>query len=138
MDIGILKNWLGEFPGWEGVPQVDTTGAVPVSAGFFPRGTEEISRTEDVLGNVRLRVRDTFLLVRHCAGNPEENALWMQDLQRWIRQQDLANRVPLFGFDQVTRAEKGRLEKNRSGTAEYTEELTVEYTTLFPNTDLLV
>ncbi len=137
MDIQILKNWLTTCPGWELEPATDETEPVPVSVGLFPKGSREIDRREDVLGNVQLRVQDRFLIVRNSPQTPEENAQLLLCLQKWISEQCVAGQAPVFGSRQRIRAENGQRKKDtQSGTALYTVDLTVEYTVSFPSPEL--
>ena len=69
-----MKAWLQTFPQWEGSIQVDYLDAVPGNTGLYPKGITELSRREDVLGNVKVRCRSTFLLRKK--GSAMLIALW--------------------------------------------------------------
>jgi len=49
-----VRKWLGTFPDFDILSefQVDYTDTAPANAGLFPAGLVEVSRAEDVLGNV--------------------------------------------------------------------------------------
>ena len=109
----------------------DHTAAQPENSGLFPLGAEELSRREDVLGNVKTRYSCAFML-RRAAVPGEENARWLLELQNWTADQDRMGLAPKFGDEPKTeriRAFEGRLEKHtQSGSAMYTVQLTAEFT----------
>lgn len=112
------------FPGWGEVAlSIDTTDPTPGSCGLFPLGTEEISRREDLLGNVTCRLRQTFLL-RRVAVRGEDAAAFMAALSRWIWEQP----APDLGADTRIRGEKGRLASvDRTDTATYEMKIIAEF-----------
>lgn len=126
-----MRTWLECFPGWENNLLIDYVDAVPGSTGLYPRGLSEVSRREDVLGNVTVRCRWEFLL-RRAAGSREENARWLMDLQNWVMEQDRLGLTPVFGEDprtQRVRAFEGRLDSQKQvGGSLYTVRLTAEFT----------
>lgn len=126
-----MRTWLERFPGWENNLLIDYVDAVPGSTGLYPRGLSELSRREDVLGNVTVRCRWEFLL-RRAAGSREENARWLMDLQNWVMEQDRLGLTPVFGDDprtQRVRAFEGRLDSQKQvGSSLYTVRLTAEFT----------
>lgn len=129
-----MRQWLETFPGWEGTLQLDYVDAVPVSNGLYPRGITELSRREDVLGNLTARCRCDFLLHR-TAGQSTENAQWLLDFQNWVMEQDRMGLAPAFGDvpgTQRLRASEGKLENLKQvGSALYTVQLSVEFTKLY-------
>lgn len=129
-----MKTWLMTYPGWEGTLELDYVDALPGSAGLYPRGMTEVSRREDVLGNVKLRCRWDFLLRRSIAAG-EENARWLLRFQNWVAQQDLLGLTPKFGDEpklERIRAFEGKLDSHKQvGSALYTVQLTVEFTKLY-------
>lgn len=129
-----LRNWLITFPRWTGNFQVqaDYTDGVPTSYGLYPLGAEEISRREDVLGNVTVRCRYRFHLYRVSPlADRSANANWLLEFQQWVRQQSATGAAPQFGDEpkeEIIRAEKGKLnEISQSGTGTYVVTLTVEF-----------
>lgn len=126
--------WLKTCPVCEGTLYVDYTDGVPGSAGLYPAGVEEISRREDVLGNVQVWYKAHFELHRITAGQQDntENAAWLLQFQDWVRQQCRAGLAPTFGDEPARehiRAEKGKLKTaSQTGTGIYTVQLTAEYT----------
>ena len=129
-----VMNWLQTFPLWEGTLQVDYADAIPGSTGLYPRGITELSRREDVLGNVTVRCSWGFALQR-AALPGEENARWLMEFQDWVQQQDALGLAPKFGdVPELShiRAEKGRLSHRKQvGSALYTVMLTADFTKLY-------
>ena len=129
-----VRAWLQTFPGWEGGIRVDYLEAVPGSTGLYPRGITELSRREDVLGNVKVRCRCTFAL-RKAAVSGEENARWVLEFQHWVMDQDRLGLAPRFGDEPKTeriRATDGKLERNAQvGSSLYTVQLQAEFTKIY-------
>lgn len=128
-----MTDWLKTCPLWEDTLFVDYTDGIPGKSGLYPGGVEEISRREDVLGNVTARYRCHFDLVRITAGQQDnrENAAWLLKFQDWVRQQDRAGLAPKFGTEpsrEHIRAEKGKLKSaSQTGTGTYVVHLSAEY-----------
>lgn len=129
-----MKNWLQTFPKWEGSIQVDFADGEPGSTGLYPRGLTELSRREDVLGNVQVRCRCIFEL-RRTAVTGEENARWLLDFQNWVMEQSRLGIAPKFGDEPKTehiRASDGRLERHAQvGSSLYTVRLQAEFTKIY-------
>lgn len=130
-----MTAWLQTFPLWQGETlYVDYVDAVPGNAGLYPEGLEQVSRREDVLGNVTVKNRLHFVLYRVTAGQQDnrENSAWLLELQKWVQEQSAAGLAPSFG-DAPHRericAQKGKLKSaSQTGTGTYTVNLTVEFT----------
>ena len=119
--LEILKNFLAGFDGLS--PAIDMTSPEPGSCGLFPQGTEEISRREDVLGNVTCRLRQTYLL-RRVDIRGEMGASFMLRLCQWAQDQP----APELGENTRIRWEKGRLVSvSQTGTATYEMKIITEY-----------
>ena len=129
-----MKAWLQTFPQWEGNIQVDYLEAVPGNTGLYPKGITEISRREDVLGNVKVRCRSTFLLRKTAVGT-EENARWLLAFQQWVMEQNRLGLTPKFGDEPKTErllAADGRLENHAQvGSSLYTLQLQAEFTKIY-------
>ena len=130
-----MRTWLTTFPGWDDswVLHTDRTEAEPGNSGLYPLGGEELSRREDVLGNVKVQCRYRFYLYRVAQyTDPLENAQWLLEFQQWVRQQSATGQAPSFGDEpkaERLRAEKGKLvSASQSGMATYEVKLTVEFT----------
>lgn len=135
-----MHQWLQTFPLWGDQPlTVDHTDPVPGRCGLYAVGQEEISRHQDVVGNVRVRNRCTYILKRVTTGqqNSMENAQWLMALQQWLQEQSYAGLAPVFGDEPAAeqiRGEKGRLQDTRqTGTGVYTVTVTVEFTKIYGN-----
>lgn len=132
--LEMMKAWLETFPQWEGTLQFDYADAVPGNSGLYPKGITELSRREDVLGNVRTRYSCAFTL-RRAAGQGPENAQWLLDFQNWVMEQDRLGLAPKFGDEprsERLRAFEGRLDsRHQAGSNMYTVQLTAEFTKLY-------
>ena len=132
--LDTLTQWLRAYPKWEGTLQLDYAEHVPGSSGLYPRGITELSRREDVLGNVSIRYSCLFLL-RRAAGTREENARWLLDFQNWVAEQDRLGLAPKFGNEPKTerlRAFDGRLDSHtQAGSSLYTVHICAEFTKLY-------
>lgn len=127
--IKALWQYLSGFPKWEQQTLVvDTTAAVPDGCGLFPRGVEVRKRQEDLLGNVRLQLRQSFLL-RRTALHTQTSATWLLELQNWVLENPPHGLEPVFGKDLQLRLEKGQLKRtDQSGTATYEGTVIIDYT----------
>ena len=119
--LEILKNFLAGFENLS--PAIDMTCPQPGSCGLYPQGTEEISRREDVLGNVTCRLRQSYLLRRvDIRGEPGAN--FMLRLCQWAQEQP----IPYLGENTRIRWEKGRLVSvSQTGTATYEMKIILEF-----------
>ncbi len=128
-----LVQWLKTFPLWEDDLHIDYLGAAPSNTGLYPGGLEEVSRREDVLGNVTVVCRLHFLLYRRTARQQDngENSRWLLQLQDWVQKQSVAGLAPVFGDvprKERIRAEKGKLqEASQTGTGKYAVSITAEF-----------
>ena len=127
-----IRQWLLTFPQWEEgrLLYIDHTDGVPGNAGLFPAGMEEIRRSEDVLGNVKLRCRYNFALYRvGVAPQLEVDARWLMDFTHWVQSQSAAGLAPKLGEDTRWSAQQGRLRQVKSpGTGLYAIVLSAECT----------
>lgn len=134
-DLEKVRQWVLTYPQWgEGTQlHMDYTDAVPGNGGLYPTGQEEVSRREDVLGNVTVQCRYRFSLYRVTTGQEDNgaNAQWLMGFQQWVQQQSAAGLAPKFGDapeKEWIRAEKGKLgEASQTGTAVYAVTLTAEF-----------
>ena len=128
-----LKQWLQTFPLWESDIrlQIDDTGVYPGNMGLYPCGVEELSRREDLLGTVTVRLRERYLLYRMVSGPRDDSSQWLQALQQWVQRQSAMGLTPVLGDvpdREGIRAEQGKLlSVSQSGQAKYSVRLTVEY-----------
>lgn len=129
-----VTDWLRTFPGWEGTLQVDYADHVPGNTGLYPQGMTELSRREDVLGNVKSRYCWAFL-IRRAALPGEGNARWLMEFQNWVAEQDRMGLAPRFGDEpgqERLRAFDGKLHsRQQTGSGLYTVMLTAEFTKIY-------
>ena len=132
--LDVLRNWLQTYPRWEGTLGIDYADGVPGNSGLYPKGMTELSRREDVLGNLKIRCGYTFTLQR-AALPGEENARWLLDFQNWVMEQERLGLVPKFGDEPKTerfRAFEGQLDTHtQAGCALYTVRLYAEFTKIY-------
>lgn len=120
-----MRQWLQQFPLWQGELVTDSAGPKTGSSGLFPLGVTQLSQQEDLLGRVKTRYRAEFLL-RRCDAR-EKGGAWLLELQSWAMGQS----SPGFGDEpegETLRAEKGKLvSASQSGAATFEVKLTVEF-----------
>lgn len=129
-----IRDWLKTYPKWNETLYVDYTAAMPGNTGVFPQGVQELSRRQDVMGNVTVQNRLSFNIMRITVGqqDKEAQAAWLMDFQDWVQQQSMSGNAPTFG-DLPAReklwAEQGKLKgTSQTGTARYTVRLIAEFT----------
>ncbi len=121
-ELNLVRSWVTGFPGWEGVLLTDTVDVAPGSCGLFPVGKALLDRREDVLGNVRCRWRESFLL-RRRAVKGEAAAAWIMGFAAWAE----GAAPPALGEKVQTSVEQGKLHAAApDGTATY--QVTVHFT----------
>lgn len=133
-ELETLKTWLETYPGWDSeVCRAEYTEGTPGNSGLFSQGLEEVSRREDVLGNLQVRCRRKFRLLRMASSEQgQQQAQWMRDFEAWVQAQSAKGLCPRFGDDPHgawIRAEKGKLAQIRqTGSHMYEVILTAEFT----------
>lgn len=90
MDLEKLQAWLSGYPHWDDCP---------ANICVLPKGLEEISRQEDVLGNRFVGCRYYVTLFWEMAGQRDEgeNAARLLAFQNWVQEQSAAGLAPKFG-----------------------------------------
>ena len=129
-----LQAWLKTFPLWDGSLSIDVTDAVPGSMGLFPKGLQELSRRENVLGDLTVRYRWSFVLCRNQSAQLQENAQWLMQLQKWAANQCCRGLAPVFGdvpAEERLRICEGSLAQRKEGGSGYTALLTADFTKNF-------
>lgn len=100
-----VRAWLKTFSGFDilGDFQVDYTDQIPANGGVFPSGLVEVSRTEDIFGNVSVENQYNFGLYYVFTKAPGDddgatiNADWIMDFQEWVQEQSATGAAPVFG-----------------------------------------
>ncbi len=135
-----IKSWISTYPGYDvlGSFQVDYTDQVPSNGGIFPSGLVEISRSEDIIGNVTVQNQYNFGLYYVFLKDPGDdagaqiNADWIMDFQMWVQEQSVRGLAPTFGDEPRTeriQAQNGVLyDADEEGTATYMVQLSVKFT----------
>ena len=143
-DLERLRDWLASYPGYNILDNmlVDYINEIPGAASLMPAGLTEISRTEDILGNVTVRNQYNFGLYLALEKSPGDdiasayNAGWVLDFQRWVQAQSVAHAAPTFGnIDQrgeTIKAQNGALlDTGKEGVAVYVVQLSAEFSTFY-------
>lgn len=123
--LEMLRQWICTYPNWGDAPlSVDVTPPKPGTCGLFPVGETEVSRQENVLGQLKCRYRRDVIL-RRVAIRGEQAAGWLLDFGRWLRSQT----PPALGDETCIKAEKGRLLTSVvTGIGTYEIKISIEYT----------
>lgn len=143
-DLERLRTWLASYPGYNILDNmlVDYINEIPGAASLMPAGLTEISRTEDILGNVTVRNQYNFGLYLALEKSPGDdiasayNAGWVLDFQRWVQAQSVTRAAPTFGnIDQrreTIKAQNGALlDTGKEGVAVYVVQLSAEFSTFY-------
>lgn len=143
-DLERLRAWLASYPGYNILDNmlVDYINEIPGAASLMPAGLVEISRTEDILGNVTVRNQYNFGLYLALEKSPGDdiasayNAGWVLDFQRWVQAQSVTRAAPTFGnIDQrreTIKAQNGALlDTGKEGVAVYVVQLSAEFSTFY-------
>lgn len=142
-DLEKIRNWLATYAATDRLQsfRVDYLTKDPESGSIRPSGLVEISRTEDLLGNVTTENQYNFGLYYILAKTAEDdtgaeaNAQWVLGLQQWVQQQSIQHLAPTFG-DEPQRermtAQNGVLyAENEDGTATYLVQLSANFTKFY-------
>ena len=142
-DLEKIRNWLLTCPETERLQsfRVDYLTRDPESGSIRLSGLTELSRTEDLLGNVKVENQISFGLyyvlnksAEDDAGT-QDNAQWVLSLQQWVQQQSIQHLAPIFGDEpqkERMTAQNGALyAENENGTATYLVQLTANYTKFY-------
>lgn len=135
-----LREWLATYPGYDlrGNMMVDWLDKIPGSKSLRPGGLVEVSRAEDILGNVTVSNQYNFglyIAVEKAPGDGEGaayNASWVLDFQRWVQAQSVAHMAPTFGnidqLQETVKAQNGELyDTNEEGVGLYVIALSVSF-----------
>lgn len=135
-----IREWLENFPqiGWVNELKVDYYSTTPdETSSIAPSGLQEISRTEDILGNVIVENQYNFNLEFVLTKSPgddvgaTENADWLLQFQEWVQEQSIRRAVPVFGDEparETVKAQNGANEyADLDGNGVYTVLLSVNF-----------
>lgn len=138
-DLERVRQWLGEYPGAAAVLdfKVDYFDEAPTSNSIAPSGLVEVSRKEDILGNVTVENQYNFALYFAMFKAPRDddgaklNADLLLDLQMWVQEQSIRRLVPVFGDEpnrETIKAQNGAIiEASPEGVAVYMVQLSINF-----------
>lgn len=133
-DLEKLKAWLQTYPHWQEQILVDVTQAVPGGIGLYPKGLQELSRREDVAGNLVIRFRWSFSLHR-IAVCGQDSAQWLMAFQQWVFNQCRQGLAPRFGDvpgqEQIRACEGSLISRKQGGQTGYTVLLTADFSKIY-------
>lgn len=134
-----IRKWISTYPGYNILDDfsIDYTDKIPSNGGIFPSGLVEISRTEDIVGNVTVHNQYNFGLYYVFAKAPGDdigaqiNADWLMDFQLWVQNQSIMKKAPVFGDEprsERIQAQNGVLyATDEEGTATYMVQLSSNF-----------
>ena len=142
-DLEKIRKWVSSYPGANRMRdmKVDYFSQNPDNGSIDPSGLVEVSRNEDILGNVTVENQYNFALYFVFLKAPDddqgatENAAWLMDFQRWVQEQSIRKKIPTFGDDparESARAQNGALyAADEEGTAIYTVQLSINFIKIY-------
>lgn len=142
-DLEKIRVWVSTYPGIARMRdmKVDYFSQNPDNGSIDPSGLVEVSRTEDILGNVTAENQYNFALYFVFLKDPgddrgaTENADRLMDFQRWVQEQSIRKLIPTFGDDparETARAQNGALyAADEEGTAIYTVQLSFNFIKIY-------
>lgn len=134
-----IREWIAGYPDFDILSafRVDYTDRIPSNGGIFPSGLVEVSRTEDILGNVEVENQYNFGLYYVFLKSPGDdvgaavNADWVMGFQEWVQEQSIRGKAPVFGDDpqrEQAKAQNGVLyAADEEGTATYMVHLSFSF-----------
>ena len=138
-DLEKIRQWVSAYPGAARMRdmKVDYFSQNPDNGSIDPSGLIEVSRSEDILGNVTVENQYNFALYFVFLKDPgddqgaTDNAAWLMDFQRWVQEQSIRKQIPVFGDDpsrETARAQPGALyAADEEGTAIYSVQLSFNF-----------
>ena len=138
-DLERIRQWVSTYPGIDRVSgiKVDYLSHNPDNSSIDPSGVVEVSRKEDILGNVTVENQYNFALYFVFPKDPgddqgaTDNAEWLMDFQRWVQEQSIRKLVPTFGDEpaqETVKAQNGALyAADEEGSAIYTVQLSINF-----------
>ena len=139
-DLAKVREWLQTFPQFNRLQglKVDYYSTQLDNSSIAPSGLQEISRTEDILGNITVKNQCNFSLEFVLTKSPgddvgaAENADWLLEFQKWVQEQSIRKLVPTFGDEPATETIKAQNGANTyadiEGNGFYTVLLSINFT----------
>lgn len=105
-DLEKIRKWVATYPGASRMRdmKVDYFSPNPDNGSIDPSGLLEVSRTEDILGNVTVENQYNFALYFVFLKSPDDdrgatdNAAWLMDFQRWVQEQSTQKQIPTLAM----------------------------------------
>lgn len=141
-----IRQWVMTYPEIDKVKGlgVDYYSEQQQKSSLAPAGLLEISRREDILGNITVENQYNFSIVFAFNKSPDddvgaiENAEFVLGFQQWVQDQSIRRLVPTFGNDPKTetvKAQNGELTfADQDGTGYYTVLLSINFTKIYKET----
>lgn len=139
-----IRKWLLTYPKIGQIQglNVDYYSEKPDNSSIAPSGLVEVSRKEDILGNITVQNQYNFMLYFVMAKAMDddegatENADWLIDFQEWVQEQSVLHKVPTFGDDPKSETIKAQNGTNdgisQDGTTGlYTVLLSIEFIKIY-------
>ena len=138
-DLEKIRKWVATYPGADRMRdmKVDYFSQNPDNGSIDPSGVVEVSRTEDIVGNITVENQYNFALYFVFLKDPgddqgaTDNATWLMDFQRWVQEQSIRKLVPTFGDvpeEETIKAQNGALyAADEEGSAIYTVQISINF-----------
>lgn len=142
-DLEKVRKWLESYPDIQRVQAfgVDYRAEAPENSSIAPSGLVEISRSEDILGNVTAVNQynfDLHFVLLKAPGDDAgatDNANWVMSFQNWVQEQSIRNLAPTFGDrpkQETVQAQNGQLSyADLDGTGIYTVQLSIKFIRIY-------
>ena len=142
-DLEKIRKWVDTYPGANRMRdmKIDYFSQNPDNGSIDPSGLIEVSRSEDILGNITVENQYNFALYFVFLKSPDDdkgatdNAAWLMDFQRWVQEQSVRKQIPVFGDDparESARAQNGALyAADEEGTGIYTVQLSFNFIKIY-------
>lgn len=139
-DLQKIRDWIATYPGMDRLQSlwVDYYGPDPDRGNLAPSGLVEISRKEDILGNVTVENQYNFglyIALTKAPGDDDgstKNAELVMDFQNWVQEQSIRHLAPTFGDEpqrETIKAQNGAIiAADNEGTAVYIVQLSFNFT----------
>lgn len=139
-DLKKVREWLAKWPGMSLMRDlhVDYYAPEPNNSSIDPAGIQEISRTEDILGNVTVENQYNFAVLFVMEKPVEDdvtatkNAELIMSFQNWVQEQSIKKKAPTFGDDpgsESVKAQNGEIDyADKDGTGIYRVLLSINFT----------
>lgn len=134
-----IREWVNSYPGMAKASalNIDYYSQTLDNSSLAPSGLIEVSREEDILGNIIVENQYNFSLDFVFPKSPgddvgaTDNANWLLDFQEWVQQQSIRRKVPAFGDEPQRETVKAQNGTNSyadiDGVGVYTVHLSINF-----------